>query len=99
MGRNGDLNAERELRITTAAQMIEAYCINKVPEGIKRDARITKRLGPAYRLADAIERIMRRTGACTKKDLIGTGFREADVKRHWRFAYELASAQLNMTDA
>lgn len=99
MGHDGDLNAEKELRVTTIARTIEAFCINTVPGGIRREGNPSKHMKRVHLLADAIVRIMRRTGECSKKDLITAGFREAEVKRHWCVAYALACVQLNMMDA
>lgn len=98
MGHESALNAERQLRITSAARAIEAFCINNVPEAIHRAGNQPKHMKRVHLLANAIERIMRRTGECTKNDLVTAGFRAAEVKRHWRLAYGLACSQLDTTD-
>ena len=51
---------------------------------------------PAGCIASAIVELIKSTGDCLPRDLIGKGFTTAEIESHWHMAHSLAAVELKI---
>jgi hypothetical protein len=89
---------------------MEEFCGMSVPEdfeGTGEDMQVVDlmtaepegKFAPAGRMATAIVEIHREQGGCLPQDLLGKGFTNDEIVRHWPMANALAKIDLKIMDS